>query len=212
MYNVLVTGVDKREILFLRNILKEYGDRSILIEKVVGSTLDYESKKKRSKKAFVRYLIDSRIYSLDQNYTIEDLNSSKIPIRDAHLVFGLEPLETLKNLKYISEKTVVILNTHQIDFKQSTQDSKKKIIYPSIAQIVDILDQLARKVFALDFSELSINCFNTPNYSTIIALGVGVKEFRDIFYEKLMLTILREFHEDSSRDIRAFELGTSLID
>ncbi|GAH94732.1 unnamed protein product, partial [marine sediment metagenome] len=70
----------------------------------------------------------------------------------------------------------------------------------------------ARKVFALDFNELSINYFNSPNYSTIIALGVGVKEFRDIFYEKLMLTILREFHEDPSRYIRAFELGTSLID
>ncbi len=212
MYNILVTGVDKREVLLLRNILKEYGDRSILIEKAVGSTFDYELKKKRAKIAFVRYLIDSRIYSLDQNYTIKDLNSSKIPIRDAHLVLGLEPLETLKNLKYISEKTVVILNTHQIDLKQSIQDSKKKFIYPSIAHIIDILDQFARKVFALDFHELSVNYFNTPNYSTIIALGVGSKEFRDIFYKKLMLTILREIHEDPSRDILAFELGTSLID
>jgi hypothetical protein len=212
MYNVLVTGVDMREVSLLRNILKEYGDRSVLIEKAVGSSLDYELQKKRSKKAFVRYLIDSRVYSLDENYTTEDLNSSKIPIRDAHLVLGLEPLATLKNLKYVSEKTVVILNTHQIDLKQNIQDSKKKIIYPSIAQIVDILDQLARKVFSLDFNELSTNYFNTPNYNTIIALGGGVKEFRDIFYEKLMLTILREFHEDSSRYIRAFELGTSLID
>jgi len=211
MYNILVTGVDKREVLFLRNILKEYGDKSILIEKAVRSTLD-ESQKKRSRKVFVRYLIDSRVYSLDENYTIEDLNSSKIPIRDAHLVLGLEPLETLKNLKYISEKTVVILNTHQINLKQSIEDSKKKIIYPSIAKIIDILDQFARKVFALDFNKLSVNYFNTPNYSTIIALGVGVKEFRDIFYKKLMLTILRVFHEDPSRDISAFELGTSLID
>ena len=212
MYNILVIGIDEREVSLLRNILKEYGDRSILIEKAVGSTLDYESKKKRSKIAFVRYLIDSRIYSLDQNYTIEDLNSSKIPIRDAHLVLGLEPLETLKNLKYISEKTVVILNTHQPGLKQSIQNSKKKIKYPSIAQIVDILDQLARKVFALDFNELSINYFNSQNYSTIIALGVGVKEFRDIFYEKLIITILREFHEDPSRYLRAFELGSSLND
>jgi hypothetical protein len=212
MFNVLITGVDKREVSFLRNILKEYGEKSILIEKAVGSTLDYEAQKKRSKKAFIRYLIDSRVYSLDENYTVEDLNSSKIPIRESHLVFGLEPFETLKNLKYVSEKTVVILNTHQIDLKQNIQDSKKKIVYPSIARIVDILDQLARKVFSLDFNELSINYFNTPNYSTIIALGAGVKEFRDIFYEKLVLTILREFHEDSSRYIRAFELGTSLID
>jgi len=212
MYNILVIGIDKQEVSFLRNILKEYGDRSILIEKAVGSTLDYESKKKRSKIAFVRYLIDSRIYSLDQNYTIEDLNSSKIPIRDAHLVLGLEPLETLKKLKYVSEKTVVILNTHRIDLKQSIQNSKKKIIYPSIAKIVDILDQLARKVFALDFNELSINYFNSPNYSTIIALGVVSREFRDIFYEKLMVTILRELHEDPSRCLRAFKLGSSLND
>jgi hypothetical protein len=212
MYNILVTGVDKREVSLLRKILMEYGDRSILIEKAVGSTLDYESKKKRSKIAFVRYLIDSRIYSLDQNYTIEDLNSSKIPLRDAHLVLGLEPLATLKNLKYISEKTVVIINTHKIDLKQNIQDSKKKITYPSIAQIIDILDQLARKVFALDFNELSINYFNAPSYSTIIALGAGVKEFRDIFFEKLMLTILREFQEDPLRYVPAFELGTSLID
>jgi len=107
---------------------------------------------------------------------------------------------------------VVILNTHQLGLKQSIQDSKKKITYPSLAQIIDVLDQLARKVFALDFNELSINYLNTPNYSTIIALGAGVKEFRDIFYKKLMLTIIREFHEDPSRYIRGFELGTSLID
>jgi len=212
MYNILVSGVDKREVSLLRKILKEYGDRSILIEKAVGSTLDYKSRKKRSKIAFVRYLIDSRIYSLDQNYTIEDLNSSKIPIRDAHLVLGLEPLATLKNLKYISEKTVVILNTHKIDLKQSIQDLKKKITYPSIAQIIDIFDQLARKVFALDFNELSTNYFNAPYYSTIIALGAGAKEFRDIFFEKLMLTILKEFQEDPLRYVPAFELGTSLID
>ena len=212
MYNILVIGIDKREVSFLRNILKEYGNRSILIEKAIGSTLDYRSEKKRSKLAFVRYLIDSRIYSLDQNYAIEDLNSSKIPLRDAHLVLGLEPLETLKSLKYISEKTVVILNTHQIDIKESMQDSKKKINYPSIAQIIDILDQLARKLFALDFNELSINYFNSQNYSTIIALGMGIKEFQDIFYKKLMLTILREFHKDPSRCIDAFELGNELID
>ena len=87
--------------------------RTALIKNVVGTETRGVSQREGSVTATARYLIDSKVYSLEQGYEVDDLISPLIPINDAHLVLGLEPLETIRNLKYISEATVVILNTHR---------------------------------------------------------------------------------------------------
>ncbi len=142
---------------------------------------------------------------------MEDLISPIIPINDAHLILGLEPLETIRNLRYISEQTVVILNTHRLYPKNVIIGSEKEKKYPSIADIIDILDQFARRIISMDFNELSIVKFNNPIYSNIIILGVGAREYRDIFYRDLMINVLKNFFRDSKNNLEAFTLGYNLI-
>jgi indolepyruvate ferredoxin oxidoreductase beta subunit len=207
----LVTGVGGQGVVLLGNILRTYGMKSPFIKNVVGTETRGVSQREGSVSATARYLIDSRIYSLDQEYEIDDLISPIIPTNDAHLVFGLEPLETIRNLRYISEATVVILNTHRLYPRNVLISSEKEKKYPSNAEIIDILDQFARRTISMDFNELSKIRLNNSIYANIIILGVGVKEFREILNKDLMIKVLEEIFKGDNKNIEAFELGYNLI-
>jgi indolepyruvate ferredoxin oxidoreductase beta subunit len=210
IFNILVTGVGGQGVVLLGKSLRVYAMKTPFIKNVVGTETKGISQGS-SIMATARYLIESRAYSLEQDYDIEDLISPKIPINDAHLVLGLEPLETIRNIKYISEKTFIVMNTHKIP-SNNMIDSDKEKRYPSVADIIDILDQLARKTVSLDFNELSEVKFNDGKYANIILFGAGVKEFKFFFDKKLIKSILNEIYGQSKKVLEAFELGYSLID
>ncbi|MHA1281140.1 MAG: 2-oxoacid:acceptor oxidoreductase family protein [Promethearchaeota archaeon] len=207
-----MAGVGGQGVVRLGSILREYGMRVPFIKNVVGTETRGVSQREGSVTATARYLIDSRIYSLDQGYEIEDLISPLIPMNDAHLVLGLEPLETIRNLRYISEQTVVILNTNIYYPRDVLIGSKRKLKYPSLAEIIDLLDQFARRVVAMNFTQLSNEKFYRSILANTILLGVAVKEFKDIFNKNVMVDLLREFFPHSKENIKAFELGYYLVD
>ncbi len=211
IYNILITGVGGQRVVRMGNILRGYGKVSTLIQNVVGTETRGVSQREGSVTASVRYLIDNKIYSLDQGYEIDDLISPLIPMNDAHLVLGLEPLETIRNLKYISEKTVVILNSHRHYPRNVLIGLEKAKNYPSNAKILDILDQFARRVIMVDFNELSKIKLGNSMYANSIILGLGVKEFREIFYKKLILKLLKELFRESQKNLDAFEIGYNLM-
>ena len=211
IYNTLVAGVGGQGVVLIGSILREYGMRTALIKNVVGTETRGVSQREGSVTATARYLIDSKVYSLEQGYEVDDLISPLIPINDAHLVLGLEPLETIRNLKYISEATVVILNTHRQYPRNVIVGSEKEKKYPSNAEILDILDQIARRTISMDFNELSMNKFKNSIYSNVIILGVGAKEYREVFNEEVMINLLNDFFEGDSNNLEAFKLGYNLI-
>ena len=210
IFNILVTGAEGQGVDLWGNSLRAYAMKTPFIKNVVGTETSGISQES-SVSSTARYLIESRAYSLEQNYDVEDLISPKIPINDAHLVLSLEPLETIRSIKYISEKTFVVMNTHQIFPSKMTRDSNKEKIYPSVADIIDILDQLARKTVSLDFNELAEVKFNNEMYANIILFGTGIKEFKFFFDKKLIRNIITEIFGDSSKNREAFELGYNLL-
>jgi indolepyruvate ferredoxin oxidoreductase beta subunit len=212
IYNILVTGVGGQGVVLVGNILREYGMRTPFIKNVVGTETRGVSQREGSVSATARYLIDSRIYSLDQEYEVEDLISPMIPVNDAHLVLGLEPLETMRNLRYISEATVVILNTHRLYPRNVIIGSEKEKKYPSMAEIIDVLDQFARRTISMDFNELSKIKLNNSIYANIIILGVGAREFKEILNKDVMLKLLEEKFKGDKNNLEAFKIGYNLID
>ncbi|MFX1445783.1 MAG: 2-oxoacid:acceptor oxidoreductase family protein [Promethearchaeota archaeon] len=198
-------------VVLLGNILRLYGMKTPFVKNVVGTETRGVSQREGSVSATVRYLIDSRIYTLEQDYEVDDLISPMIPINDAHLVFGLEPLETIRNLRYISEATVVILNTHRIYPRNVIIGSEKDKKYPSNAEFIEIIDQFARKTISMDFNELSKIKLNNSIYANIIILGVGAKEFKEILNKDAMIKVLGEFFERDTNNIEAFKIGYNLL-
>ncbi|TXT67698.1 MAG: hypothetical protein BAJALOKI1v1_20015 [Promethearchaeota archaeon] len=211
IFNILITGVGGQGAVLLGNLLRTYGLTSPLIKNVVGTETRGVSQREGSVSATTRYLIDSKIYSLDQKYEADELISALIPLNDAHLVLGLEPLETIRNLKYISEQTVVILNTHQNFPRNVLFGSEQEKKYPSVAYIIDLLDQFARRVIAMNFNTLSQTQFDNSIYANSIILGVGAQEFRNVFLKKEMGQIIRGNLKNAETNIKAFELGYKLI-
>jgi Pyruvate/2-oxoacid:ferredoxin oxidoreductase gamma subunit len=149
---------------------------------------------------------------MDQGYEADELISPLIPMNDAHLVLGLEPLETIRNLKLISEKTVVILNTNKRYPRNVLIGAEQETVsYPSNAYIIDILDQFARKTISMNFNELSKSEFKDSIYANIILLGVGAKEFKEVFLKEELETIIKKNLKQPDINLQAFELGYDLI-
>lgn len=211
IYNILIAGVGGQGVVRLGNVLREYGLRSPLIKNVVGTETRGVSQREGSVTATARYLIDDRVYSLDQHYSPEDLVSPLIPINDAHLVFGLEPLETMRNLRFISEQTVVVLNTHRHFPRNVLTGSETEKEYPSVAKIVDLLDQFARRVVAADFNEIAKTRLKHSIYSNSMILGVGVNEFKEILDKNVFIELIKSSFKDVDQNLKAFEIGTNLI-
>lgn len=211
IYNVLVAGVGGQGVISLAMILREYGMKYPQITNVVGTETRGVSQREGSVSATARFLIERNIYSFDEEYKQEDLISPLIPINDAHLVLGLEPLETLRNLKFISEQTLVIMNTHKLYPRSVFFDSSQENKYPSTAKIVNLLDQFARKVVALNITELAQANLGDSRYVNSIILGMATKEFQPIFAKDILKGVLKDhFKSKSKENLNAFQLGYSL--
>jgi len=206
----LITGVGGQGVVLLGNILREYGIKSPIIQNVVGTETRGVSQREGSVAATARYLVDSKMSSLEQGYNVDDLISPLIPINDAHLVLGLEPLETLRNLKYVSKDTVVILNTHRNYPRNVITGTEKEKKYPSNDEILNILSPLAKNIISKDFNALSKLKLNNSIFANIIALGVGVKKYSEIFDKGIMKKLLSDFFEGDKKNMEAFELGYNL--
>lgn len=149
----------------------------------------------------VRYYIDNKIYKLDKQYSLDEPLSPRIPKKDAHLVIGLDPHQTLANLEYISEKSFIVLNSHI-----SNQSHPK-----SVGEIIDLLDQLARVTISMNFNKLAKDLYTNRDMGTYIILGLVTKEFKDLIHKKYILEQLRYLENNSQTIIEAFELGYSLV-
>jgi len=211
IFNILIIGLNNCELTLIGTILRDFAKISPLIKKVVDNIDEINSNSRAIKYIGIRYLIDNRIYSFEQNYSKEDLISPLIPMKDAHLIIGLDPLATYKSRSYISEKTVVIMNVNQNLKRNSINNIDELKNQPSIGEIIDVLDQLARRTISMNFTDLAQLQFNNTIFSNYIILGIIVKEFMGIFNRKKIVELISQTNKLGTDSIKAFELGYNLI-
>ncbi len=214
IFNILITGVGGQGIVLIGDILREYGLSAPSIQNVVGTETRGVSQREGSVISTVRYLIEPKTYTFGDNYEFDELISPLIPTNDAHLVIGLEPLETIRNIRYVSEQTVVVLNTNNLFPKSVLVESKEQKLkskYPSNADVLDLLNQFARKVIAVNFNKLTSAKFNSAKYANVIALGVAVRGFKDFLDPEGVKRIIKEMFQDSQNNVKAFEVGYNLV-
>ncbi|NWF86889.1 indolepyruvate ferredoxin oxidoreductase subunit beta [Candidatus Bathyarchaeota archaeon] len=92
----------------------------------------------------------------------------------ANVLLGFEPIETLRNLKFASEKTTVIMNEERITPPELTA---KQIKYPSMEEIMEKIHCFTKKVIVLDAARLAKKAGNilTENVVLIGALAAAEK-------------------------------------
>lgn len=123
----------------------------------------------------------------------------------ADVILGFEPLETLRNMKFASEKTLVLMSDETI-FPSGVADGSVK--YPSLEEVVRQVEGFTKNVFVVEAARMAVETGNilTRNMVMIGALAAAGKVPLKITNVK---NALRELVPAKylGVNVKAFELG-----
>ena len=90
-----------------------------------------------------------------------------IPVGKGDILIGMEPVEALRNIVYLSKSGLAILNTETIvPFTVSLGESE----YPGLEKIIENLKRVTNKVIAIDATHIAEEAGN-PLAANVVMLG-----------------------------------------
>ncbi|MGD0978983.1 MAG: indolepyruvate ferredoxin oxidoreductase subunit beta [Candidatus Bathyarchaeia archaeon] len=135
----------------------------------------------------------------------EGVLASTVLEGQADVLLGFEPLETVRNLKSASEKTLVIMNTQRIP---PTELAAKNTEYPSVEEVLAKIRLFTSEVIVIEAAELAKKAGSrlTQN-SVLLGALAAVKDFP--VNAKSVVEVLRELVPKKyvEMNVKAFELG-----
>ena len=188
--NLVIVGVGGQGIILLTRILGEA---------VLNSDLS---------------VMESEIHGMAQRggqvmstIRIGDAHSPMIGKGEAHIILGMEPVETYRHLDLVSRDTTVVTSTNPIyPFTVTSGDEE----YPDLEELLSNLSAYPKKLIKLDVEKITLDS-GLPNIvSNMIMLGaiLGACEDFPISSEKLKETIKQNVPSKyTDENIKAFELG-----
>ncbi|MDH7563878.1 MAG: indolepyruvate ferredoxin oxidoreductase subunit beta [Candidatus Bathyarchaeota archaeon] len=131
--------------------------------------------------------------------------SPTVPDGQADILLGFEPLETLRNLRYASEKTLVIVSDERIP---PTELSAKNQPYPSIDEIIKKIHCFTKNAQVVDTRRLTEKAGSSLVQNTVL-LGALAANGKLPLEKQSLVEALRELiptrHVETN--VKAFELG-----
>jgi len=123
----------------------------------------------------------------------------------ADVLLGFEPLKTLRNLKYASEKTLVIMSDERIP---PTELAAKKKAYPDIREITDKIRKFTQNITIIEATRLAKKAGSSLTQNTVMIGALAAKSNFPIKREST-LEALKELVPERHIDVnvKAFELG-----
>lgn len=139
----------------------------------------------------------------------EKVFSSTIPEGQAHVILGFEPLETVRNLKFASEKTLVLMSDERIP---PMELAAKKADYPSGEEIAKKIHLFTKRLTIVPAARLareagSIFARNVVLLGALAAIG-GIPIKTESLVEALSELVPAKNLE---MNIEAFKLGFSSV-
>ena len=123
----------------------------------------------------------------------------------ADALLGFEPLETLRNLKFTSEKTLIIMSDEKIP---PTELSVRKMRYPSMEEVIAKIHRFTRNVIVLETAKLAKEAGSILTRNTVLIGALAATGKMPVKIESLM-EALRELvpAKHLNMNVKAFELG-----
>lgn len=183
VFNMKICGVGGQGVL----------SASILIGKSANSS-GFRAKVSPSYEMAQRYgsvISDIRISN-------HDILCPEIPSTDTvHAILGFEPYELLRQYKYLSRSTMILVNTRMIRFTGSG------FRYPSLSKILDLLRRLSDEVVVIDVSRMARQ-ETIPLRMNMIMLGCFFGKTDFLSLDVLMQTIKQSIYgtEDNLKAVR----------
>ena len=140
----------------------------------------------------------------------ESVLASTVLEGQADILLGFEPLETLRSLKYVSEKTLVLMNTERI---APTELAAKNIQYPNVEEIVRKIRSFTQKVMLVDAPKLAKKAGSSLAQNVVLLgalAGTGLLPVKTKSLVSAVEELVPQKHLDTN--IKAFELGRASIE
>jgi indolepyruvate ferredoxin oxidoreductase beta subunit len=124
---------------------------------------------------------------------------------NADVLLGFEPLETVRNFKYTSESTLILMNDEPISPPGLTT---KMMSYPSLDEITEKIRGFAKNVIIMDAAKLAKEAGSVLTRNVVLIGGLAATGKMSVKIESLKQAI-RELVPAKYLDInmKAFELG-----
>jgi indolepyruvate ferredoxin oxidoreductase beta subunit len=190
--NIVLVGVGGQGIIMLTRILGEAAFNSNL--NIMGSEL---------------HGMAQRGGQVTSNVRFGDVHSPMIGKGEAHVILGLEPVETYRHLNLASKDTIIITSTNPIFPFTVTSGGES---YPDLEDLLSAMDECPKKIIKLDIEAL-VSENGLPNIvGNMMILGAMTGAYSDlpvsseILKETIKENVPSKFIEEN---IRAFDLGFS---
>jgi indolepyruvate ferredoxin oxidoreductase beta subunit len=135
----------------------------------------------------------------------EEVLSPTVMEGQADVLLGFEPIETVRNLRFASEKTVVIMNEEKVTPIALTA---QRIKYPSMKEITEKIRYFTKRIIALDAAGLAKEAGNILT-ENVVLIGALIATGKIPIKKGSVTEALRELVPAKHVDVnfKAFRLG-----
>jgi indolepyruvate ferredoxin oxidoreductase beta subunit len=135
--------------------------------------------------------------------------STVVPNGGADVVLGLEPMEAARVTRFMSERTMVITNTHPVvPFTLSVQGRP----YPPLPRLLSAIEQKCGTLYTLDATQLAVDAGSIRVLNTVMLGALAGSSSLSIDHKVLEETIAEESpsaHVQMNMD--AFRAGVASV-
>jgi indolepyruvate ferredoxin oxidoreductase beta subunit len=127
----------------------------------------------------------------------------------ADVLVGFEPIETVRSLRFASEKTLVLVSTKKIP---PSELAAKKMAYPDMKDIVEKIHRFTGKIIMVETEKLAREAGSTLTQNVVLMGALAAAEKLPVKDESLMEAI-RELVSARHVDVNveAFKLGYEYV-
>ncbi|MEM3593683.1 MAG: indolepyruvate oxidoreductase subunit beta [Candidatus Jordarchaeaceae archaeon] len=197
--NIYICGVGGQGTMSLGLLLKQAGVREGII--VTGTETRGASQREGAVDSHVRFAILEPGEKFDERKSI---HSPLIPTRQADLYLSMELAETLRNIKYVSENGIILMNRYEI-WPPTVRTGEAK--YPTFEQVLENVKKFSKNVYVINANKLSEEKYGDYSGVNMIFLGVAMATEKIPVKIETIESIIKEQMRNPERNIEQFRLG-----
>ena len=135
----------------------------------------------------------------------ENVASPTVIEEQADVLLGFEPLETLRNLRFVSERTLIIISDEKVPPAELAAKNKA---YPSMEEIVEKVCSFTKNVAIVETEKLATEAGNILTRNVVL-IGALAASGRLPLKKESLIEALRELvpAKHVETNVRAFNLG-----
>ena len=202
VYNALITGIGGQGVISLGTLMKKAALKAGI--HVSGSERRGGAQREGHVSSIIRYQWSDNGAEPDERH---EVCSPMLAGGSAHLMIGLEPIEALRQARYLNDASTVILNSFPlppIPVKLGEAE------YPSTEAIMEKLNRLTGEIYVWNLTEIARREFGHSRAMNAICLGIASRLAHLPVSEMNLLAALEE--EGRPDDVKCFRLGIDLAD